>query len=97
MLTKASAQLAGEQEVNDVIRKADRGVGNARIDKRAELGAPVVKRGRGRPRKVRKFDEDPKNESKMPMEIKHEVKYGEENKEPAVIIESVFVGPVTTA
>ena len=67
MLTKASAQLAGEQEVNDVIRKADRGVGNARIDKRAELGAPVVKRGRGRPRKEfaeNQEDEGQKNSEK---------------------------------
>ena len=74
--------------MTDGIMEAHRVAGNAGIDPAAELTAPVVKRGRGRPRKVRKFDEDPKNESKMPMEIKHEVKYGEENKEPAVIIES---------
>ena len=64
MLTEASVQLTGEQEVVDGIRNGD---GGARIDPAAVLGAPVMKRGRGRPRKEfaeNQEDEGQKNSEK---------------------------------
>ena len=73
--------------MNDLL-KADGGAGNAGIDPAAELTAPMVKRGRGRPRKVHKFDEDPEDGSQMPTKMKNEKDGEEEDEEPAIIIDS---------
>ena len=70
MLTEASTQLTGEQEVIDDIGNAD---GGARIDPAAVLGAPVMKRGRGRPRKVHKFVENQEDEGQNSSEKKNQM------------------------